>query len=320
MPEDGDTLSDDGGTIDVPSAAEVADALDQNSVGDRVYDDLVSLIRVLNDYSHPIPFEYAHFRAYHDYGFSRPPDHDRANDRLKDRLDRLGRWNPETVHRVVGRIPEASVWLDAVRAKRGLDPVSSANMNEVQQACVSVSDEREALYREATGRELQERALEAAGVASLSAETVGELVDGLSRSDSLPSDADSVGQVVDSVVHDMVELAISELPDREKSRSQGTKSSGGRTNELIVHRVLQSEGLRPESESSGPPCFAESESDDADVLVESAHGQLSVEVKSSNLRERGRRAIGDDGEWVIIGFFDEASEVRNDVLEGNEQG
>lgn len=289
------------GTYNLPPKSDIERALGQEGMTMRVYHDYTSLIRVINDYDEPIAFEYALYRAYHDYDYSINPSADNAYKQHKTRLNKLAQWRPTIVHDVVGRIPKDEIWVDAVLADLNESKLTSENMNDVQRRCSELSDERDQQYRDATGRELKERVI---GNKDLSTST------------------DSLEDVVDEIVSEVVDLAIGELPQRQKSRSQGTKSSGGYANEEIGYRILRAEGLVDKAADSDNYDF-DTATDDEDILICSSNAEnLSIEVKSEATKERVGRSLGDENDehWVLFGFFTSGQEVRSDIIDGNSQG
>ncbi|QCS43878.1 hypothetical protein [Natrinema versiforme] len=290
---------------EIPEKDEMRDDIGQRSLRGEMYTDLVSLLKVLNQYEEPIPFEYALYRAYHDYDYSLSPDADdysAVKDKHKTRLDKAGRWDEEVVGDVVGRIPTAEVWVEYVSSELGYETVTEQNLNEVQKACVRIGDERKDEYYKACGREFQERILEDA--------------------DSILDDSGTIGEFIDEVLGDFARLAAEEFPSRVNAGSQGGKSSAGSANEELARRLLLAAGLTEGESEETVRNFTTETEDDSDVIVFGNDDQtMYVEVKSTSIRERVRRALmGEGNYWSLFGFFGNAEKVRSEVLEGNLQG
>ncbi|MHC3382114.1 hypothetical protein [Haloarcula sp. H-GB5] len=288
---------------EIPDKSDLAEAIGQQRLSQEMYDDLSALVSVVNDYEKSIPFEYALYRAHHDYDYSLSPESEDDNlyDKHKGRLDKIGRWNEKIVGDVVGRIPHVGVWVEFVTSELGYDTVSEQNLNKIQKACVRIGDERKEEYYKACGREFQERVLE--------------------DSDSTLANSGTIGDFIDEVINNFSRLAGEEFPSRINAGKQGGKSSAGSANEELARRLLISEGLDNESDSESGD-FTTKGDDDSDIIVFGHEDQsMFVEVKSTSIRERVRRSLMGEGDyWCLFGFFNDANKVRSEVLEGNRQG
>jgi hypothetical protein len=282
----------------LPEKDEFRDAIGQDSLQEKIYKDMVALVKVINEYDHPIAFEYLLHRAYEDYGYSIDPDEQSSFDEHKGRLDKLAKYEESVYSQVVGRIPESDIWIKMALNRIGKDEVSAANLNDVQKTCSKMGDERSEAYHEATKRELQERVLHGVDY------------------DDYPSRQ----ELVDDLIDEVASAATNIIPQRQESMRQGGQSSAGSANEKIASRALENHGLEKGERDSG--CnFTTSTNDDADIIVYRKDGnEVPVEVKSTSARERVGRAAPDDNRyWVLFGFFHTTSEVRNGILFKNDQ-
>jgi hypothetical protein len=284
--------------IVLPDKDKFRDEIEQDSLQQRIYDDMVALVEVINEYDHPIAFEYLLHRAYNEHGYSIDLDKANAFDTHKNRLNKLAKYEKSVYHHVVGRIPESGIWLKMALDWIDADEVTADNLNEVQKACTEMGNERANDYHDATKRELQERALSDIDISSY--ETTGDLVD----------------EIIDNVTT----VAAKVIPQRQESMRQGGQSSAGHANEKIASRILEHHGLQKGDRKSGCD-FTTSTSDDADIIVSRNNGdEVFIEVKSTSVRERvGRAAPDDDEYWALFGFFGDERDVRNGILFGNDQ-
>lgn len=74
-------------TFVLPDKDQFRDAIEQDSLQQRIYDDMVALVKVINEYDHPIAFEYLLHRAHEDYGYSIDPNKENALSTHKKRLN-----------------------------------------------------------------------------------------------------------------------------------------------------------------------------------------------------------------------------------------
>lgn len=282
--------------LTLPGQDDFADATGKQYVSDTVYNDMVALTKVINEYDHSIAFEYVLHRAHEDYGYSIEPD---EFSKHKGRLDRLAVYDRSVYWHVVGRIPRSDIWVEMALEYIGEDEVTGDNLNEVQKACVEIGSQRGEAYFDATKRELQERAL----------------------NDVEAPDYASTGNLVDDVINNVTSIAAKVLPQRQESKRQGGQSSAGNANEEIAAQSLKSHGLEEGERGSGCD-LTEKTSDDSDLIVyDDRDAERYVEVKSTAARERVGRAVDDDEDeyWALLGFFTSTAEVRNGVLFSNNQ-
>src|SRR6056297_2733901 len=189
----------------LPNKDDFRDKIGQNSLQQKIYDDMTALVRVINKYDQPIAFEYLLYRAYEDYGYSIEPDDENAFDKHKSRLDKLAKYDVSIYSQVVGRIPESDVWIDLALDRIDADEVTAENINNVQKTCSKMGTERREAYYNATKRELQERTLRNTNYEEY--ETRDELVD--------------------DIIDDVTSVAVDILPQRQESMRQGSQSSAG---------------------------------------------------------------------------------------------
>lgn len=285
-------------TIDLPGKDEFRDQIGQNSLREKIYEDMVALVNVINEYEQPIAFEYLLHRAHADYGYSIDPESENSFSKHKARLDKLAQYEVSVYSRVVGRIPKASTWIDLALERIDGEEVTPDNLNEVQKTCTEMGEERADAYYNATKRELQERVLRDIDL--------GEY----ERKEKLANE----------IVEKATSKAVGIIPQRQESMRQGGQSSAGNANEKIASRALEHHGLR--KGERGRDCdFTVSTGNDADLIVYGSDDEeIPVEIKSTSARERvGRAAPNDDEYWVLFGFFRDASEVRNGILFENDQ-
>lgn len=289
--------SDPSVDITLPDKDDLVDKINQKTLAQRIYDDLSALVQVINQYDEPIAFEYLLHRAQ-EYGYSIDPKSDNANQKHKSRLDKLARYEPSIYFHVVGRIPQSHIWVDMAIQHIGASEVNSENLNNVQRACVELGDDQSKKYFDATKRELQERALNEIDI----------------------SDYNSAGELVDGIVRQVAANAVDILPQRQESRRQGSQSSAGHANEEIATRVLREYDLEEGERDSGCDFTTDTQNDSDLIIYDVDDVNWFIEIKSEGVRERVGRAVGNnDANWAIFGFFTDASEVRNGVLNGNQQ-
>jgi len=259
---------------------------------------MVALADAISDYDRPIAFEHVLEHAYEEYGYNVDPNDDDAFGTHKDRLDKLATYDNSVWYHVVGRIPRADIWVDMALDHVGADDVTSETLNTVQEACVEIGENRSNQYFEATKQELQNRACP----------------------DIDASEYDSRDELVADVAEAIAKEAVTILPQRQESMRQGGQSSAGNANEELASQVLQSHGLEL-GEGDSDCDFREKTNNDSDLIVYDADGDKRfVEVKSTAARERVGRAVGkNDQYWVLFGFFNDYSEVRNGILFENNQ-
>ncbi|WP_089649683.1 hypothetical protein [Halobacterium hubeiense] len=273
----------------VPGKAEFADLKGQKRVQQDTYDDLRTIIEVVNEAEEPLAFEHVQLLA-EERGF------DGSDNTFKKRVKLLFDWKPALLDWIVGQHPKAVSWVDVGARHVDVEDVTCATMNNVKRGCAEKGDLMKDEYAKASMREFQARSLEN------SLETA-DLTGGLP-------------DVVDAVMSEIAMIAADELPSRVQSINQATKSIAGDANEEIYNRCLRSIGY-----SSGDE-FSE-EGDDADLIVfsEISNGCLNAEVKSEKSRERASRSLMDEkNPWVLCSFFDDEKEVRNGMFDGNDQG
>ena len=285
----------------IPEKDEMREAFGLTRLGDEMYNDMVALISVLNDYDGPVAFEHALLRAHEEYDYSISPDDDRAGKNHKNRIDRLGEWNPEAAQRIVGRIPRKDIWTEMALSTLSDDEITGNNMHTVQQRCIDMSETRANEYNQANAKDIQERVIENVEFAA--------------------EEYDSIGEFIDDAIEQATVIASKEIPDRIESRKQGTKSSGGSVNEEIVRQALRNEGIEEldKLDNSKREYFT-CKTNDADLtVVHTSSDLLRVEVKSSNLRERAGRAGGAGNNWILLGFVNDAASLSHMIEEGNNQ-
>lgn len=274
----------------VPPGDDVfADLKDQDGINSGTYDDLKTIIEVVNEAEEPLAFEHAQLLA-EEKGF------DGSDATFKTRVKLLFEWKPALLDWIVGQHPKAVSWVDVGAREADVDEVRCATMNDVKQGCRDKGDLMKEDYAEASMREFQARALE----------------NGLDN----VSFADGLSDVVDTVMSDVAEMAAEGLRTRVESVNQATRTIAGDANEEIYNRCLQNIGYSPGDEF-------EKEGDDADLIVysETPGDCLNAEVKSEKSRERASRSLMDaENPWILCSFFDDENEIRNGMFDGNLQG
>lgn len=278
--------------FELPDRVDFRDELEQSRMERRIYNDYSLIVDLVNEADEPLAFEYV-FAQAKERGFSK------GKNPFKRRVKTLFDWDPKLLDWIVGQYPRYDTWVSVGARHAGVSSVDSSTLNEVQRGCAEKGRELRNAYSEASLREFQARALN----------------DGLGE-DTLSG---GLGEVVDTVMEVVAHMCADELPDRIESVTQASKSIAGDANEEICVRCLEALGY-----SNGPRTDGHEftdDGDDADVIVFSSSGLLNVEIKSAATRERASRSLmGEEHPWVLFSFFDDANEVRNRMLRGNQQG
>lgn len=278
--------------FDLPGRTNFRDELGQSRMNQRIYNDYCLIVDLVNEADEPLAFEFAFTQA-------KERDFSAGKNPFKQRVKSLFDWNPKLLDWIIGQYPRYDTWVSVGAYHAGVSSVNSNTLNEVQRECTEKGREMRNAYSEASLREFQTRALN----------------DGLGE-DTL---SDGLGEVVDTVMEEVAHMCADELPDRIESVTQASKSIAGDANEEICIRCLEALGYSNGSRTDGHE-FTD-DGDDADVIVFSSSGQLNVEIKSAATRERASRSLmGEEHPWVLFSFFDDANEVRNRMLRGNQQG
>lgn len=216
------------------------------------------------------------------------------------RISEVQIYDPSLSEKIINKCPPGEVLLLKAKKRTGLS-IDSQTLNKIQKECMAIADNAEEHYYNYLLDNYEEQVTNDLGITLQ-------------------------GQIDASTVEDLLEefafVVADDLPDRIESMNNSIVGCGGTANELIGVNVLEEVGLTKGAKSNGGDFTRVGSNSNEDIIVYSTKASdMEVEVKSSKARERTPRAIGDmDDPTSIFAFFDDASEVRSQIISGTSLG
>jgi len=209
-------------------------------------------------------------------------------------------YDPSLSEKIINKCPPGEVLLLKAKNRTGLS-INSDTLNDIQEECMAVADDAKERYYDYLLDKYETEATSELGI-----KLQGTL------------DADTV----EDLLEEFAFIVADELPDRIESMSNSVVGCGGTANELIGVTVLEDVGLQKGAKSNGGDFTRIGGNTNEDIIVYCNNGDdLEVEVKSSKARERTPRAIAEMNDpTAIFAFFDDASEVRSQIISGTSMG